>query len=201
MDMTDVRALIAVDDREMLPLPELFWHRSSLHGQAHVGRVLVHALRLIAAVGCVEEAPRLWAAVYLHDIARRHDGRSMGHGADGWARLADLPDVQARLARGGVRSDDYPAIEVAVSRHSKDEPMPDEPHWRLTALLKDADGLDRVRLDDLNPKMLRHPEARLMVRFAGELFEQTDGTLVPGADYFAQLWAEAQGIVSAQDAR
>jgi len=194
MDMTDVRALIAVGDDEMVPLPELFWHRSTLHGQAHVARVLVHAFRLVAAIGCVEEAPRVWAAVYLHDIARRHDGRSMGHGADGWSRLADLPDVQARLGRGGVRPDDYPAIEVAVTRHSKDEPMPDEAHWLLTALLKDADGLDRVRLCDLNPKMLRHDEARLMIPFAQKLFEQTDRTLVPGPGYFAGLWAEAQRI-------
>lgn len=194
MDMTEVRALVPVGDDEMVPMPELFWHRSTLHGQAHVARVLVHAFRLIAAIGCVEEGPRLWAAVYLHDIARRHDGRSRGHGADGWARLADLPDVQARFARGGVRPDDYPAIEVAVTRHSKDEPMPEEAHWWLTALLKDADGLDRVRLYDLNPKILRHGEARLMVPFAEKLFEQTDGKLVPGPDYFACLWAEAQRI-------
>jgi len=194
MDMAEVRALISVSDREILPMPELFWHRSSLHGQAHVARVLVHAFRLIAAVGCVEETPRLWAAVYLHDIARRHDGRSKGHGADGWARLADLPDVQTLFQRGGVRHGDYPAIEAAVTRHSKDEPMPDEAHWRLTALLKDADGLDRVRLYDLDPKMLRHSEARLMVPFAETLFDQTDRELIPGPDYFAQLWAEALRI-------
>jgi len=197
MDMAEVRALISVSDREILPMPELFWHRSSLHGQAHVARVLVHAFRLIAAVGCVGEVSRLWASVYLHDIARRHDGRSKGHGADGWARLADLPDVQTLFQRGGVRHGDYPAIEAAVTRHSKDEPMPDQEHWRLTALLKDADGLDRVRLFDLDPKMLRHNEARLMVPVAETLFEQSDGKLKPGPDYFAQLWAEALRIVSA----
>jgi hypothetical protein len=194
MDMAVVRALVAVGDDEIVPMPELFWHRSTLHGQAHVARVLVHAFRLIAAIGCVEETPRLWAAVYLHDIARRHDGRSRGHGADGWARLADLPEVQALFARGGVRPGDYQAIEVAVTRHSKDEPMPDEEHWRLTALLKDADGLDRVRLCDLDPKMLRHDEARLMVPFAEKLFEQTDRALVVGPDCFTRLWAEAQRI-------
>jgi hypothetical protein len=194
--MTDVRALVAVGDDEIVPLPELFWHRSTMHGQAHVARVLVHAFRLIAAVGCVAQTPRLWAAVYLHDIARTHDGRSRGHGAAGWARLADLPDVQARLARGGVRPDDYPAIEVAVTRHSKDEPMPDEEHWQLTALLKDADGLDRVRLRDLNPTMLRHAEARLMVPFAEALFEQTDRALAVGPDYFARLWEEARLLES-----
>jgi hypothetical protein len=34
---------------------------------------MVHAFRLIAATGFVEDTAQLWAAVYLHDIARRHD--------------------------------------------------------------------------------------------------------------------------------
>jgi hypothetical protein len=194
MDMAGARALVPLADQEMLPMPDLFWHRSRLHGQAHVARVMVHAFRLIAAVGCIEEAPRLWASVYLHDIARRHDGRSKGHGAAAWARLADLPDLQALVARGGVRPEDHPAIAAAVTSHSKSEPMPDDAHWRLTALLKDADGLDRVRLYDLNPTLLRHDEARLMVRFAETLFERTDQKLVPGPAYFAQLWEEALRI-------
>jgi hypothetical protein len=38
-------------------------------------RVMVHAFCLLEATGWSEEAPRLWAAVYLHDIARTHDER------------------------------------------------------------------------------------------------------------------------------
>jgi HD superfamily phosphodiesterase len=74
MNLEQVRALITVTDEEMLPRPELFLHRSTLHGQAHVGRVMIHALRLIEATGFTECACALWAAVYLHDIARVHDG-------------------------------------------------------------------------------------------------------------------------------
>jgi hypothetical protein len=81
-----------VSDEDLVPPPDLFWHPSLLHGQAHVARVLVHAFRLVQATGLHDEMPRLWAAVYLHDIARRHDGRIARHGADAWARLADLPD-------------------------------------------------------------------------------------------------------------
>ena len=47
-------------------------------------------------------------------------------------------------------------------------------------LVKDADGLDRVRLGDLDPRYLRHPEARVMVPFAQELFETTDGVVATG---------------------
>jgi hypothetical protein len=65
---------------QLVPQPSLFTHPSTLHGQAHVARVMVHAFRLIEATGWTEEAPRLWAAVYLHDIARTHDGLCFVHG-------------------------------------------------------------------------------------------------------------------------
>jgi hypothetical protein len=191
--ITDVRALVTVDDHEMVPPPDLFRHRSVLHGQAHVARVLVHALRLVEALGCPEEAPRVWAAVYLHDIARTHDGRCPEHGAGAWARLQELPDVRERLARGGVRGEDYPAIEAAVTIHSCGELAPHDPHWRLGALLKDADALDRVRLGDLKSKWLRHREAAGMVPFASGLFEWSTRRLAPGPDYFRPLWT---GVVA-----
>jgi hypothetical protein len=195
MNLDDVRALIPLPDVDMVPPPELFLHRSYLHGQAHVARVLVHALRLIEATGAEVEAVRLWAAVYLHDVARRHDGACRRHGADAWARLASLPETRALLARGGVRPEDHPAIEAAVTRHCNGEPSPGEPHYRLMALLKDADGLDRVRLGDLRPEWLRHDQARTMVDFAQRLFHETYRQLEIGPDYFGRLWPEVQRLL------
>jgi hypothetical protein len=188
MDLEDVRALVTVSDEDLVPPPELFWHSSLLHGQAHVARVLVHAFRLAQATGYHDEMRRLWAAVYVHDIARRHDGRSARHGADAWARLADLPHVRDLFARGGVHDEDYPVIQSAVTHHSAGEPLPTDPTWRLTALLKDADGLDRVRLGDLDPAYLRYPEAQEMVRFAERLYRETDGDVRPSREYFGRLW-------------
>jgi hypothetical protein len=196
MNLDDIRSLIPLADADMVPPPELFLHRSYLHGQAHVARVLVHALRLIQATGAEVEAPRLWAAVYLHDIARRHDGGCKRHGADAWARLASLPDTQALLAGGGVRPEDHAAIEAAVTRHCNGEPFAGEPHYRLMALLKDADGLDRVRLGDLRPEWLRHDEARTMVAFARQLHDETNYALKPGPDYFGCLWSEVRRILA-----
>jgi hypothetical protein len=191
MDLPAVRALITLPDEELIPSPELFLHRSFLHGQAHVGRVLVHGLRLIEATGRREEASRLWASIYLHDLARRHDGGCRRHGKDAWARLLDLPDVQARFLRGGVTRADYAAIEYAVTVHCVGEPDPAHPHHRLAALLKDADGLDRVRLGDLDPGRLRHPAAPAMVDFAQRLFDDTNGRLKTGTGYFTRLWPAA----------
>lgn len=191
MTLQQVRELIPLADEAMLPLPELFLHKSPVHGQAHVGRVMVHALRLIEATGAVEETPRLWAAVYLHDIARRHDGVAPRHGAEACARLRALPDTLALFALTGVREADFPAVDAAVTRHSNGEGRPGDPHLRLIQLLKDADGLDRVRLGDLDPRYLRIPAARAMVAFAERLYEETDGTHSPGADYFGWLWRSA----------
>lgn len=198
LSLAEVRAMVAVLDRELIPPSALFWHQSSLHGRAHVARVLVHAFRLIAATGFVEETSRLWASVYLHDIARRHDGVSRRHGADAWARLADLPEVRELFARGGVRDEDYPAIEAAVSGHSRGEPPPGHPHKRLMSLLKDADGLDRVRLGDLDPAYLRHPEAVGMVAFAERLYRATDGAANSSPQLFDNLWLEVVRLLAEQ---
>ena len=97
--------------------PDLFTHASTLHGQAHVSRVMVHAFRLIAATGWTEEAPRLWAAVYLHDIARTHDGLCYRHGSDAMTKLETLPEVRDLFAQGGVGDGTTTMIRTAVVHH------------------------------------------------------------------------------------
>jgi len=177
---------------ELAPSPSLFTHASTIHGQAHVSRVMVHAFRLIAATGLTDEAPRLWAAVYLHDLARTHDGLCHRHGADAMKKFENLPRVRALFTRGGVSDDDYAVIHTAVVYHSVPRELDRaHPHWRLTSLLKDADALDRVRIGDLDPRYLRNPEAQTMVDFAERLFAATDGVIAPGDDHFEQLWPAA----------
>lgn len=198
MTLQQVRALVRVPDGEMLPPPELFLHASRLHGPAHVGRVMIHALRLVEETGRVEEMPALWAAVYLHDIARTHDGSEPRHGANAWTRLADLPGVRTLFAHAGVREGDLPAIQAAVTRHSSGEARQGEPHRQLLELLKDADGLDRVRLGDLDPRYLRTPAARTMVEFAERLYEETQRGDVRSDDpasLFAFLWGATDRLV------
>jgi hypothetical protein len=178
-----------------VPTPDLFWHPSRLHGQAHVSRVMVHATRLVEATGQHALAPRLWAAVFLHDLARRHDGECHRHGGDAAARLRAEPALQARLAEAGLRSEDYPAIEAAITAHSAPgEVSRNHPHWPLIALLKDADALDRVRLGDLDARYLRHPESNRMIAFAQRLFDATDGILAVGEDHFSRLWDVARSL-------
>jgi len=87
----------------------------------------------------------------------------------------------------------YPAIEAAVTAHSAPKEVSREhPHWPLIALLKDADGLDRVRLGDLDPRYLRHPESKGMVPFTQALFDATDGVIATGPPHFEQLCEAAR---------
>jgi hypothetical protein len=187
-----VQPPIALPLESLVPPPELFTHRSTLHGQSHVARVMVHAFRLIEATGWRDEAPRLWAGVYLHDIARTHDGLCYRHGGDAMKKFEARPDLREFFASGGVLEEDYEAIHTAVVHHCLPQELDrTHPHWRLTSLLKDADGLDRVRLYDLEARYLRNKEARTMIPFATALFAGTDGILPNGPTHFALLWPEA----------
>ena len=64
-----------------------------------------------------------------------------------------------------------------------------------TSLLKDADGLDRVRLGDLDQRYLRHPQA-LEVGYAQTLFAETNGRIQIGSGHFMALWPEAVRILA-----
>lgn len=106
--------------------------------------------------------------------------------------LRRSPALRQRLLEAGLTEADFPAIQAAVTAHSapKDVLRHSE-HWPLIALLKDADGLDRVRLGDLDPRCLRHDEAHHMVDFAHALFDVTDGGIEVGEGHFEALWVEA----------
>ena len=48
----------------------------------------------------------------------------------------------------------------------------EQPNWakELLMFFKDADGLDSVRINDLNPAMLRLATSKGLVTLAGELY-------------------------------
>jgi hypothetical protein len=130
-------------------------------------------------------------------LPERTTAGAIEHGGDAMAKFETLPEARDLFAQGGVADSDYASIHTAVVHHCLLKELDRaHPHWRLTSLLKDADGLDRVRLGDLDPRRLRHPETREMVAFAEVLFSETDGGLPVGHGHFAALWAEAVRIVS-----
>ena len=181
----------------LIPHPTDFAHASKIHGQAHVGRVMIHAFRLIEATGMADEASRLWGAVYLHDIARTHDGFDEVHGMHAVMRVNESTDLQERLIARGVQSDD-PSMLLAVMMHC----LPDDhsafggkPVWPLLAMLKDVDGLDRVRFGDLDPSYFRFPETKGMVKFAEDLYSQSHRRVKEGPNFLTDLMKVAERIL------
>jgi hypothetical protein len=171
--------------------------RKCLHGQWRVSLVVVHTFLLVEALGLKELAAPTWAAAYVHDLGRRHDGRCRDHGRYALDRLPTMPGVTSVLERGGVMVQHWEGISVAVENHCRSEIPKDHPHWTLTAILKDADGLDRVRLGALNPEFLRLPLSRALMPFAEALYEETHAAVRPGPDYFAALWPIAERLLAA----
>ena len=157
---------------------------------------MVHAFRLIEATGKDDEGSRLWGAVYLHDLARTHDGFDEVHGRDAVLRVNESTDLQDRLVSHGVASDD-PSMLLAVMMHC----LPDDhsayggkPIWPLLALLKDANGLDRVRFGDLEKSYLRSEHSRGMVQFAQDLYSQTR-RIKEGPNHFGEVLRVAEKIL------
>lgn len=146
-----------------------FDHRSELHGKGHVNRVIFNALLIARTMGYNDIIPECWAAAYVHDLARTHDGPCQKHG--GWAAYNHLPKHREFFASAGVK--DFDAVEDAVLRHSLNGPVGENSDNRVCNVLKDADALDRCRLGDLDPKYLRLEKTQYMVGMAERLYQRT----------------------------
>lgn len=181
--------------KDLAPGPDAFVHWSTLHGVAHVARVIIHSFLLVDVLGLHEESTSAWAAAYVHDIGRTHDGRCNRHGAYALKRLGELAHVRDLLIKGGVADNDWEVISVTVEEHCREDLPKNHPYWLQTAILKDADGLDRVRLGDLNAELLRFSESRELIPFARKLYAETDHSLEADSEYLEKLWPVAQRIL------
>ena len=146
----------------------------SIHGVKHAWRVLFHTL-LICELCTLPEPDRdlLITAALYHDIGRDNDGLCYVHGQRSVEKMAALnlapPDPAA-----------FEILKFIVTYHCIDDNRAEadlaqldsaarERTWRLFGVLKDADGLDRVRIRDLDVRYLRNPESALLAGLAEEL--------------------------------
>jgi len=158
--------------------PDWFVHDSSLHGVRHTQRVHIHVRRLARALSWDDtDAGLALQAALWHDIGRTDDGWDPGHGEDSArrARKKQLLDVLSPA--------DAALVVFAIRLHCLPDDLGEEEARRLAEqerglrilwLLKDADGLDRVRLrghEGPDPAQLRHPQAIDMIPFARRLLK------------------------------
>lgn len=167
-------------------------YQSPIHGTGHILRTLCHGAMGAMEEGLSPEDTRLLLdGCAYHDVGRLNDWEDTEHGRRSAAQLAGLT---------GRSGDDLAQLQAAVDVHSRaDAALPyvleryqvrDAARATLLArLLKDADGLDRVRIWDLDVNYLRFPHSKGRARFAKSLYlsyqKALGGDLVPE---FVQKW-------------
>ena len=151
--------------------PALFDRPGSIHGVTHAKRVLLHVLMLsrLAALTPAEREVLILAAKY-HDIGRADDGLCTLHGA--WS--VEKMDRLGLFA--GISGRDAAALRFIIINHCVDDQEAlagadgIEPRTvRLFKMLKDCDGLDRVRIHDLDLSYLRTAAAKRLALVAYQL--------------------------------
>ncbi|MBN2662194.1 MAG: hypothetical protein JXR68_00975 [Bacteroidales bacterium] len=148
---------------------EYFQHFSAIHGKNHVYRVMFHVLNLGHNLNDDYVTKLAFCAAFIHDFERLHDDYCLEHGQ--WASEYSFPKFKNLFLSIGVNVEDLDVIVYATKMHS----LPDQEYLsgiykKVTMLLKDADGLDRVRLGDLDVSYLRLPFSANYVHFAQDFF-------------------------------
>ena len=146
-----------------------------IHGFAHTKRVLMLVLCLCYKLQIRKEEMLLLAICALyHDVGRVDDSVDNGHG------IASFRKARALLEETGY---DMELMRCIIENHCIDDKtayanissynLPDQVKAkRLLDIFKDADGLDRLRIHDLDPKYLRHDEARNLMMIAYQLLRE-----------------------------
>lgn len=155
--------------------PQRAWYRKpemmdNIHGINHEARVLVWQellTRLLIHDGeALDQEALRWAAA-THDTQRIDDGIDFPHGerAAVWVKQQLQDTIPAK------------SLDTVVYLNRWHVP-PDSSAPRMTpelAVFKDADGLDRVRIFDLNPRYLRWERSKqLLLPLAESLFEASE---------------------------
>jgi HD superfamily phosphodiesterase len=167
-----------------LPKPDPAWFlrpdgrdgSTGLHGVGHTLRVMFHAFELGHETAQAPwEREALTLAALWHDIGRTHDGVDYYHGAKSAGKVVGLGlhrDVAPRVLETALYAvTHHSGSEEHGERAAQSLPDPDGA-LRIFRALKDADGLDRVRLDDLDVEYLRLAAARERVDRAWDLLER-----------------------------
>ncbi len=144
---------------------------SQLHGIKHTYRVMCHVFFLSEKHDLGKYLTTALCAAFIHDMARKHDGYCTQHGE--WALQYKLPVFESFFRKYGLAEEEILTVGEAVENHSLMEELPKKhSSYIVTALLKDADALDRIRLGDknLNEKFLRLPESYNMIPFAKKFY-------------------------------
>lgn len=157
---------------------ELFIEPEGIHGVPHAERVLLLALNISkfenydkADINILIEAAK------FHDIGRTHNGVCLVHGMlsnrkiEKYDLLKGFSSEEQNIAKYIIHNhciDDKKTQDNINDFHIEDK----ERALRLLKVLKDSDGLDRVRIGDLDPNYLRTSSSKQLIDLAETLFRK-----------------------------
>lgn len=133
---------------------------NSIHGVLHEYRVLIYAY----IIGTWEKAnveSLCYAAIY-HDVRRKNDGYDKNHSkrAAKWVKnnfnLKNINQIINIIYWHTPSDKDIPKITKEIK------------------CFKDADALDRLRINDFNKNYLRTKSSKKLISFAKELYNLTN---------------------------
>lgn len=178
--------------RQFEPQKKWLAHDSTIHGVGHMTRVFILQELLCDGLekqGVLVNREVTRYAAMAHDVGRMNDGRDIEHGC----RSATW--IKKHLA-SKMTPEVLDMVTYCVHWHV---PSDDEAPVMTTELrvLKDADGLDRVRLGDLNPDCLRTDIAKDLIDVAQDLFDISQRADGKAATFEDVLGAAKQlGLIS-----
>lgn len=150
---------------------------SNIHGQDHIERVIffTHILAFHYELD-KKDTDVLRNAASLHDTKRVNDGWDTEHG-----HRAAIESIGYSYAD---KADDR-VVQAVIAAHSAEDEFMDETikefinedddferTKRLAKFFKDSDGLDRVRINHLDPAYLRNDFSKELVDLAYELYDR-----------------------------
>jgi len=153
-----------------------FYNPQGIHALSHTKRVLLLAL-LLAHLEQLSDKDRdlICEAAVFHDIGRITDGYDTSHGIASYRKLIAkglqkfLPAEGQEIIRFIIEL--HSVADKAALKQLNKYDLDDIDHTlKLYNIFKDADGLDRVRINDLNPDYLRSPGAHKLLLLAHQLF-------------------------------
>lgn len=168
---------ISFREYDKLIRDDLFLHPYGDHGIKHTRRVLYLAFQLAKKYSLNPKEWKLLAlACCYHDIGRVNDITDYTHGRRSVNKCLKLKLPQAH----NLSDEEWEIVSDLMHYHA----VPDSHFTRndqrillLFKILKDADGLDRVRFNDLNIKYLRLPDSKGLIPMATKMVAKDTGRL------------------------
>ncbi|MBC7074703.1 MAG: HD domain-containing protein [Syntrophomonadaceae bacterium] len=156
---------------------EFFFRPKGTHGLKHTKRVLFLTLVLAGKENLDERSTKiLGEAALYHDIGRTDDNLDFQHGFKSYQKASE----------GGLldfnHKEDQEIVKFIIENHCIDDKIArsnldkynlasKNEAWKLFNIFKDADALDRIRINDLDVRQLRTNSAADLLLVARQLFK------------------------------